>query len=265
MIPNFTMGSPPAIGQLVIGASGAIVIALVSWRLRLLTTGGALLQFLMGIVLFGIGGWPAALPIIAFFAVASAATKFADPRRKVLTMEGRTSARDAVQVLANGGIASCLVLLSLVDHDPHVYFAYVGAVAAAAADTLATEVGTVYGHNPRSITTFRQVIGGSSGAVTLAGFAGAFGGAVIVSLASIPWAMKAAPTIVAGVGGCVFDSILGASVQARFDCRVCGKETESVVHCEEPTVHRSGVRVLTNDGVNLVCTAVGAACAALLA
>ena len=265
MNPNFAAGYAPTIGQLMFGAAGAMAVALLSWRLRLLTPGGTCVQFLMGCVLFGIGGWPAALPIIVFFATASAATKFADTRRKVLTMEGRTSARDAVQVLANGGIASCLVLLSLVVRDPRIYYAYVGAVAAAAADTLATEIGTVYGRRPRSITTFRPAAGGSSGAVTLAGFAGAFGGAAMVSLASIPWGTGAAPMIVAGVGGCVLDSILGASVQARFECRVCGQDTESVVHCEETTKHRSGLRVLTNDGVNFVCTAVGAACASLIA
>lgn len=265
MNPAFPIGDAPTLVQLVLGVAGATIIAGFSWRARLLTAGGAALQWLMGCVLFGIGGWPAALPILVFYAGASAVTVFADNRRKFPTMEGRGSTRNAVQVLANGGIATGLVLLSLVVRDSRVYVAYVGAIAAAAADTAATEVGTVYGRNPRLITTFRPAAGGSSGAVTLIGFAGGMGGALLVSLAALPWAPRAAAVIVGGMAGCIMDSWLGAAFQARFRCRVCGKETESLFHCDEPTELRSGLRPLTNDAVNILCTATGAAIAALFA
>lgn len=264
----YIFGSPSAV-QIVLGILGATAIAVLSRRLRFLTVGGAFVQWGMGVAVFGFGGWAAACPIIMFFAAASVISKFADPRRRTATLEGKGSTRDAEQVLANGGIAAGLVLLGLVVHDARIYQAYVGALAAAGADTIATEIGTVYGRTPRLITSGRVVAGGTSGAVTLAGMLGAFGGSGLVALSAVFWlgggvvASLGAP-ILAGVCGSLIDSILGSSVQARFLCRVCGKSTEDAFHCDEPSIHVKGLRLLTNDAVNIICTATGAMFCVLL-
>ena len=255
------IGSPSLL-QIVAGILGAFVLAVVSHRLRLLTAGGAFVQWCMGVVIFGIGGWAAALPIVAFFTAASVISKLADPMRRA-TMEGKGSTRDAVQVLANGGIAAGLVLLGMFVHDSRVYHAYIGAIAAASADTIATEIGTVFGTRPRLITSGREVQSGTSGAVTFAGMLGAIGGSGLVVLAAIFWLgglgfSVLIGLVIAGFGGSLVDSVLGALVQARFLCRVCGKSTENAYHCDEPSIHVAGIRPMTNDAVNIICTAAGA-------
>ncbi len=259
----------PSVLQISVGVLGATAIAVFSERMKFLTVGGAIVQWLIGIAVFGIGGWPTSIPILAFFLGASLLSKFADARRLPAAMEGKGSRRDGIQVLANGGIAAGLVLLGLVVRDPKVYLAYVGALAAASADTFATEIGTVYGSAPRLITTGKPVTSGTSGAVTMVGLLGGVAGAGVVVAASVawlgdPWPSRAAAPILGGIAGSIVDSVMGASVQARFLCTVCGKTTENAVHCNEPCVHVSGVRAMTNDAVNIVCTAAGAIVCVLL-
>ena len=162
----------PSVMQILIGTLGATLIAGLSYRLQFLSFGGAIAQWLMGVIIFAFGGWSAAIPIIVFFSASSILSRFADPRRQTQPLDEKGSSRDAFQVAANGGIAAGLVVLGQFVHDGRVYQAYVGALTAAAADTFATEIGTVYGRRARLITSLRLVTPGSSGAVTFQGLLG---------------------------------------------------------------------------------------------
>jgi uncharacterized membrane protein len=64
--------------------------------------------------------------------------------------------------------------------------------------------------------------------------------------------------VISGFAGCTFDSVLGAAVQGMFRCRVCGSVTENKKHCRSSTLHLRGSRVIDNNMVNLIATAVGA-------
>ncbi|MGA9119526.1 MAG: DUF92 domain-containing protein [Bacteroidota bacterium] len=255
--------------QLLAGTAGALGIATVSYRLKFLGKGGATAQGILGTILLGVGGWQWTVPMLVFFLTASSLSKFADRNRKDIVLEGRGSTRDAIQVFSNGGIAGGLVLLGVCLHDARMYLPFLGAVAAAAADTIATEIGTVYGSRPRLITSLKPAPSGTSGAVTGMGLLGAFGGAAMVSVAGLPWVpgkefVAVLPSVAGGMAGSLVDSILGASAQGRFQCNGCGKLTEQVTHCGQPARLVAGSRFLTNDVVNILCTAVGAICAALL-
>src|SRR5438093_956936 len=75
---------------------------------------------------------------------------------------------------------------------------------------------------------------------------------------------SAALIAAAGVAGMLSDSLLGATVQAKYECPACDARFErgSSV-CHEPVRLTRGWRWLDNDGVNLAATLVGAAVAAL--
>jgi uncharacterized membrane protein len=63
----------------------------------------------------------------------------------------------------------------------------------------------------------------------------------------------------AGLAGSLFDSFLGARVQAMYYCPTDKKETERhPLHtCGTQTVHVRGWKWLNNDWVNLACGAFG--------
>jgi len=86
----------------------------------------------------------------------------------------------------------------------------------------------------------------------------------------VAWLTGAAPTPVAvfvgGIAGSAADSLVGATVQERRWCDRCAKGTERRVHtCSAATRITGGIPGVRNDFVNVVCTVVGAAVAALVA
>ncbi len=153
-----------------------------------------------------------------------------------------------------------------------VWAAICGALAAANADTWATEIGMRFGRRPRVITTLAPAAPGTSGAVTVVGLTASLAGASLLALLSllgkdfaVGWP-AAAFVALGGTLGAVADSLLGASLQAQYRCEKCGKQTEQHPRhqCGGSTVHSAGWIVVTNEVVNFACTAVGAAAAAAL-
>ena len=171
---------------------------------------------------------------------------------------GPGGSRTARQVLANGGVAAAAAIAG-------GWPACAGALAAATADTWATEIGAFSPIAPRLITTGAAVPAGTSGGITALGTAGGAAGALLIAtlataLGPAPWLAVAG----AGVAGMAADSLCGAALQGAFECASCGARHErGDILCHEPVRLIRGWRWLDNDGVNVVATLVGAAGAAL--
>ena len=179
-------------------------------------------------------------------------------------LAAKGSRRDAAQVAANGGVAAaCLAAWAVWPAAP-LYGAFVGALAAAAADTWATEVGTWVGGPTRRLGVGPRVPPGTSGGVSLAGSAGALAGALSVALAATPFAglPVALGAAAGGLAGALADTALGATLQARYRAPD-GSLTERATAGGAALPLAAGRRWLGNDGVNAVCTGVGAAVGAL--
>lgn len=169
--------------------------------------------------------------------------------------------REPIQVVANGGIAAAAALLALARIEWQLALA--GALATAAADTWSTEIGGRSDVAPRLITTFARVPHGTSGGVTLLGsIAGVLGAALVAVTAVLLRVAPAAAGLwiaAGGVAGGLADSVLGATLQARYRCAACGALGEEPSHaCGGTGVLERGMRWITNDTVNLFATAVGA-------
>jgi len=198
-------------------------------------------------------GWRGFLLLLTFFVTASALTRGGGRRRPV-------------QVFANGGVAALCALLARADGA--FVAAFAGAIAAAAADTWSTEIGGRFGGTPRSLVTWRMVAPGTSGGITVAGNLGGLAAALLIGMttwaAGLTTASGAARVAAAGIAGALADSLLGATVQARWRCPSCGATIETPRHgCEAAGEPMSGWRWLDNDAVNAVATLVGALVAAL--
>jgi uncharacterized protein (TIGR00297 family) len=221
-----------------------------------------------------IGGWPWAILLVLYFVAASAISKVGEPAKAMLTQASvpQVHARTFTQVMANGGLFSLLALRAQ-DHPTGIIgLAALGALAAASADTWATEVGTLWGGRARSILTWNTVPTGMSGGVTqLGSLAAILGAAIVAVLAALlhgfPLAGGMTLAILGGgVIGCLADSILGATLQARRWCDHCKEWTERRVHpCSYRTVHAAGFRWITNNVVNGASTVIGGASTVALA
>jgi uncharacterized protein (TIGR00297 family) len=238
------------------------VFALTAYLRRTLTVDGAVAAALVGCVVFARGGLAAAGALLAFFGSSSALSNLGMRRKQSLPLaQAKGARRDVWQVLANGGIATLSIALGARP-------GFVGALAAASADTWATEVGLLARLQPRLITTWQPVAPGTSGGVTLTGLAATLGGAFTVGLA---WSLlgggwRGLPAaIVAGTCGSLTDSWLGATLQALYRCPACAAPSEEAVHaaCGNPTLLVHGYTWMTNDAVNALATLVGAAVGAV--
>lgn len=247
--------------QLLIAVVSGLLVATASYRVRFLTLGGSIATFLLAVIIFGIGGWQWAIPIITFFFLSSLLSKYGRERKAALdAVFEKSSTRDWGQVVANGGIAATILVLSAVFPAYDLYPLYLGALAAATADTWGTEIGILSRGNTVSTLTFRPVASGTSGGISENGTFGGAVGAALIALVGYPWYTELRTTLIvvaAGIIGSLADSFIGATLQAQFKCSVCGQTTERTMHCSKPTDLSRGLRWINNDVVNGICTAVG--------
>ncbi len=255
-----------AYSHLALGVLLGGLVAVLSHRLRTLTAGGAMAMFALAVPIFGFGGWKWTLPIAVFFILSSLLSRLGrSAKARYDSVFEKGSRRDGGQVLANGGVAGALMVLSLVSGWPSLYPYYCAALASATADTWATEVGTLSGQRPRRIPCFRPVPAGASGGVTLAGLLSALAGGMTIALSGWVFlrAESGASQLLYLVGlsgflGSLVDSLLGATLQVQYRCPACGVVTERRVHCGgRRTAPVSGFRWMNNDAVNFLATLSG--------
>jgi uncharacterized protein (TIGR00297 family) len=242
----------------------ALLVALVARRARALTVDGAIAATVVGTLAL-LAGWKWAVLLILYFASSSGLSRFGVTEKTTRTKSviEKGGERDAMQVIANGGVFAIAALLAIVDREHATRWAAfgIGALAASASDTWATEIGTLVGGTPRSILGLAPVPLGMSGGVTLAGSIAALAGAAGVALLALAFGFPnrlALAVFVGGIAGSTLDSVLGATLQLRRRCDHCDCATERTIHdCGTPTRRAGGLPWLGNDAVNLICGAAG--------
>uniref|UniRef100_T1JB19 Transmembrane protein 19 n=1 Tax=Strigamia maritima TaxID=126957 RepID=T1JB19_STRMM len=188
--------------------------------------------------------------------------------------------RNWVQVLCNGGIATELAIIYMIEHgcgetvidfakDYHTSWlsmAVLGALACSNGDTWASELGSVIGKGPPVlITSFKPVPRGTNGGVSMAGLLfSALGGSAVglayycalliflhphlLSDSPAQWPVIIVATL-SGLIGSLIDSILGATLQYSGVDKKTGKVVD---YPGEKVDHVSGMGILDNHSVNLL-------------
>jgi uncharacterized protein (TIGR00297 family) len=189
-------------------------------------------------------------------------------------VEEKGSERDHLRVFANSGLGLALVIASAAATARGVpaewlFGAYLGSLAAACADTLASEIGILSRARPVLLWTLRPVPAGQSGGVTALGYLGAALGALVpaAALALVDGGTSArvlAGSLACGLVGSTLDSVLGATLQAKRKCAACSIVVERAQHCGAATQPASGLPFVTNDFVNVIGALSGSVAGALL-
>jgi len=207
-----------------------VLLGYVSFALETASLPGMLTGVLLGLLTIVLGdyGWFAML--IAFFGIGGLASKFRYDRKLSRGIaEENEGARGTGNVLANSLVALVAVLGAAASQPLDVpeelfFFAFAGAVGAALADTLSSEIGGLY-DNPRLITTLQVVEPGTDGAVTWQGeVVGLCGAAIVAGIALLGFdgitAVGAGAIVAAGAAGMTVDSLLGATIEGWL----CGNQ-----------------------------------------
>ncbi len=254
-----------------------ILFASAAYLKGAITAAGAVAGATVGLLIFLSGGGFYWSVLMAFFISSSALSRltFTGPgtgarrmraaRSQAEEIHEKGARRDAVQVLANGGLAALTAVGHGITGSPFFMFGFAIALAAANADTWASEIGVLSRREPRSIITLRRIPRGTSGGVSPLGLTAATGGALFIAVwfaagyvATHGWNLGELMPMVAAITaggflGSLIDSILGASVQAQYWDRIKGGYTEKRIDAGGATNRLvRGFRGMTNDAVNAV-------------
>jgi len=186
-----------------------------------LTVKAALLGGVVGLLVFKGGGYTGIIMLALFFILGSAATGIGLKKKQALgAADENKGGRTAGQVMANGGVAAILGAIAwyIPALSPIVQLMIAGSIAAATADTLSSELGTLLGRRFYNIITFKKDQPGLDGVVSIEGtLTGAAGAVIVAGVYSIGhgWNSELLWIILAGIIGNLADSILGATVERK--------------------------------------------------
>ncbi|MBD1392153.1 DUF92 domain-containing protein [Mucilaginibacter glaciei] len=205
----------------VISLTAIIAAMLATYKSGKLTPAGTITGGLVAFIIYIGSGLTGIVMLGAFFILSVWATSHKkNEKRKLSTGQQHSEKRTAGQVVANGGVAALLGLAAhLMPHQSALLVILMtAALASATADTLSSELGTVYGRRFYNIITLKPGEKGRDGVISLEGtLAGIIGSAIIAVTYSIifRWNLTCLFIIIAGTIGNLSDSVLGATLERK--------------------------------------------------
>ena len=230
----------------------SLFLAYLAYRFDIADVSAMLSATLLGVLIIVFTNFNWYLILISFFLLGGAFTRYGYDYKHIMGIaQGKGGVRSYENVLCNSITALILAVAYGMYHEIYpelgavLMFAYLGAVATATGDTLASEIGETYRGKPVMITNLKPAKPGTDGAVSKLGELVCIAGSVIIGVLAIVLGVIDLPAsgpvtyvlwmlivVLGGFLGTNFDSLLGATFQ-----------------------HRGW---LSNSGVNLVATMSGA-------
>ncbi|MEI7960940.1 MAG: DUF92 domain-containing protein [archaeon] len=198
------------------------VFSILSYKKKLLDFEGIFIGNAVGLAAITYGPNPMVdfFAVVIFFVIGEIASNY--PKKK---HEQRT----IWNVIGNSlpALAMLILIIAFPQNSFLLELAFFGAISAALADTLSSEIGYYSKKHPIMITTFKKVPKGTDGGVTRRGeFAALFGGLVIgiiyffalLTGAAIPFykiILYSLAVVLSGLVGSNIDSVFGAVFETR--------------------------------------------------
>ena len=203
----------------VVVASITLSFAIVARVLRGVNLSGALAGGVACFLLFAVAGPGAFAALGVLFLMTWLSTRLGYRTKHQRGIAERREGRNGWQISANLGVtALCAAVFGITGNGAWLT-AVVAALAEAATDTVASEIGQMLSQTALLITTWEVVPAGTDGGITLAGtLSGAVAGMTIAAIGTFsglaPHGQFWIPASV-GIFGMFVDSLLGAAVQRR--------------------------------------------------
>jgi uncharacterized protein (TIGR00297 family) len=254
---------------------GSAVVSYLSYRRRWLTGQAALTACGLSVGLYLTGGLRLVVLLLTFFIGSTLLTHYRQKDKDQIEADvhEKKGPRDTFQVIANGGPALLMGILTAATGQTAFLVGSAAALAASNADTWASELGVLSRHQPVFILSRRPVAKGLSGGVTRLGTLAALSGGVFIALvygllhggdtaSGLPLVSDMAVIALAGLIGSTVDSVLGETVQARYASARPGHLTEKSSEQGRANSLQHGLKWLNNDWVNLLSSTIAALAAA---
>lgn len=192
-----------------------LLVGAFTYNRKALDLWGTLAMVIMGIIIIFSAGISWLLLILIFLILSLVATRHSKYYKQNLGIyEGKRTAKN---VISNGVVA--FIMAAFGGYYLPLVGGFIGAIATATADTLASEIGIL--QRPRLITTMRKVDPGTDGAISVLGTLVGIVGAAIIGIAAFFLGIISDPllslkiAVISGTVGCFMDSILGAVFERR--------------------------------------------------
>ena len=194
------------------------VLGVGSYKLGALDGKGVLSASLLGLAVIELGGVYPFLALLTFVVLGVLATRYRyEEKRKKGIAQSNGGVRGWGNVLGNGLAVVLFLLLEKLSMMDVFWAATFSAIATVNGDTLASELGKVFGKRPRLVTNLRPVKPGTNGAISLAGEFFALLGVLAIALFALPLTAHKTEMLIAVVtGGFIgvnLDSLIGATLE----------------------------------------------------
>lgn len=200
-----------------------------SFRLKTADLSGLFSVALIGIILIVFADVTWFFVMLVFFIAASACTRYRyRDKEKMGVEQSQGGARGYRNVFANGLVSAAAAVLygvttvspdpGIISLQPAFIALFIGSVATASADTVASEIG-VTGGPAYLITSGKKVPAGTNGGITVLGEMAGLAGSVVVVITAWLIGIIGLPLLVIGIGagfiGTNIDSVVGAVLENR--------------------------------------------------
>ena len=193
---------------------------LYSTKRKKLTPAAAWQGGIIGLLIYAGSDLPGLSFLAGFFILGTIATSYKSKVKEEMGLAEKTGRRKGSQVWANAGVAVLAAVFSLIFPACHEAFlvAIASAFSSATADTVSSELGSLYGKRFFHILSFKRDKRGLDGVVSKEGFLfGLAGSFCIAGLYAITSSSGQAfwIIVIAGTLGNIMDSVLGAALERK--------------------------------------------------
>jgi uncharacterized protein (TIGR00297 family) len=218
---SFDSNLPYLAVRIILAVSINAGFAVLAWRLRQVSPSGAAAGFCLGVAVYMGFGYKSFLLMLTFVVLGSVATRLGYGAKRARGIaEGRRGARSWREVVGNLLPAAWFsILVITTPYQAAFLMALVAALAEAAGDTVASEMGKWLSPEAWLITNFKNVPAGEEGGISVVGTAlGVAASALIAALGyglNLVRGWEAILVLLAAIAGNLADSVLGATLERR--------------------------------------------------
>ncbi|VUT23808.1 MAG: hypothetical protein MOIL_00176 [Candidatus Methanolliviera sp. GoM_oil] len=217
----YSYPSPP-IEYVVFALVLMVLIGYLSNKARLMDSTGVHSSILIGLLVMIFSGWKWFLVLLSFFILGGLFTRYKYDYKASLGIAEKRGGRDYSNTFGNGLSSTVCAIGYGICNNPIFLIAFLGCMATAAGDTMASEIGETYKGRNVLITNFKRVPPGTNGGITILGELSALLGIFIIYLTAFLLNLPIRnfsvlfSVILGGFIGVNFDSLLGATLEGKY-------------------------------------------------